>query len=236
MTASDSAPQLDLPSVSFFGRTLEEYARFFRLDPSLLAGSRVLDVAAGPASLTAELNRLGVETVAVDPLYGCSPEGLEQHVMLDYRAMFAQMRAKPELFRFGAASTLEEVERSRRTAARRFLVDYGAHFVHGRYVGAGLPHLPFADQSFDLVLCGHFLFVYAHLYDLAFHEAACRELVRVSRGEVRIYPVVGRGGLAYPHLDTLCTRLAAAGIESELIALDYEFFAGASKMLVLRRG
>ena len=28
---------MDLPAVSFFGRTLEEYARFFALDPAELA-------------------------------------------------------------------------------------------------------------------------------------------------------------------------------------------------------
>ena len=45
---------MDLPHVSFFGRTLAEYAQFFALDVDGLRGRDVLDVAAGPSSFTAE--------------------------------------------------------------------------------------------------------------------------------------------------------------------------------------
>ncbi|MCP9912927.1 methyltransferase domain-containing protein [Cyanobium sp. BA20m-14] len=39
------------------------------------------------------------------------------------------------------------------------LADRHAH--RERYLAASLPNLPFADQSFDLVLSGHLLFSYA---------------------------------------------------------------------------
>jgi len=45
---------MEPPSVSFFGRTFEEYTRFFALDPAALRRLAVLDVAAGPSSFTAE--------------------------------------------------------------------------------------------------------------------------------------------------------------------------------------
>src|SRR5690606_38843088 len=128
--------------------------------------------------------------VAVDPLYGSTPDTLATHVQLDYARMFSQMRAKPRLFKVGRGngraffSSIDEAEVDRRAAAQRFLTDYEAHFAHGRYVGASLPRLPFLDGAFDLVLCAHLLFTYAQRFDFDWHLAACRELARVSTGEV----------------------------------------------------
>ena len=226
---------LDLPSVSFFGRTLAEYTRFFALDPGGLRRRAVLDVAAGPASFAAEACKLGVDAVAVDPLYGCPASTLATHVQLDYAKMFEQMRAKPHLLRFKSFPSIDAAEIDRRAAARRFLNDYEAHFVHGRYVGARLPKLPFLDGAFDLVLCAHLLFIYARRFDLAWHLAACRELVRVSAGEVRIHPVCGPDGRRYPELTALMDGLSAAGITSRVVAVDYEFFVGTGSMLVLKK-
>ncbi|MEO7413356.1 MAG: methyltransferase [Opitutaceae bacterium] len=228
-----SPPEIELPSVSFFGRTLAEYAQFFSLDVAALRGRAVLDVAGGPSSFTAEACRHRVDAVAVDPLYGCSADTLAAHVQLDYARMFAQMRAKPRLFRFKSFPTIDAAEADRRAAAQRFLTDYHAHFVHGRYLGAALPRLPFLDGAFDLVLCAHLLFVYARLFDFEWHLAAGRELVRVSTGDVRIHPLCGPDGRRYPELPRLRRELLEHGITSEVVAVDYEFFAGSGSMLVL---
>ena len=107
--------------------------------------------------------------------------------------------------------------------------------MHGRYVGGALPRLPFFDNSFDLVLCGHLLFLYAARFDFEWHVAACRELARVSAGEVRIHPVCGADGRPYSKLGALRRELKASGIESEVGRLDYEFFLGSCSMLVLRK-
>lgn len=227
--------ELDLPTVSFFGRTLAEYVQFFALDLTAIHGRSVLDVASGPASFVAEASKLGVDAVATDPLYGCPVATLATHVQLDYAKMFEQMRAKPHLLRFRSFPSIEAAERDRRTAARRFLDDYEAHFAHGRYVGARLPKLPFLDGAFDLVLCAHLLFVYAQRFDLAWHVAACRELVRVSAGEVRIHPVCGSDGRRYPELAALRAELSESGIASEVVPVNYEFFVGTGSMLVLKK-
>ncbi|MFT3783973.1 MAG: methyltransferase [Nibricoccus sp.] len=227
--------ELNVPSVAFFGRTLAEYAQFFSLDVDALDELSVLDVAAGPSSFTAEACRRGADAVAVDPMYGCTPEALATHVQIDYDRMFAQIRAKPELVRFKSFRSIDEAELSRRSAADRFLTDYEQHFVHNRYLGAALPQLPFLDGAFDLVLCAHLLFVYANKFDYEFHLEACQELVRVSSGEVRIHPLVGLGGKVYNELDRLRSDLDNVGIASEVVRVDYEFFKGTSSMLVLRR-
>jgi SAM-dependent methyltransferase len=235
VSESSSSPAFTLSSVAFFGRSLVEYARFFPLDLHALRGRSVLDVAAGPSAFTAEANRLGVRATAVDPLYGCSPEALVAHVRLDYTRTFAQMRAKPELFRLKSFASLDEAEVDRRAAAERFLADYEAGFLDNRYVGGALPQLPFADASFDVVLCAHLLFIYERLFDYEFHLAACRELVRVSKGEIRIHPVCGPDGRPYRELARLCEDLRTTGIGSRVVSVDYEFFAGSNSTLVLRR-
>lgn len=233
--ARAAAPILELPAVAFFGRTLDEYGRFFALDPAALRNRAVLDVGAGPSSFTIEARRRGVDAVAVDPLYDRPAAELAARVREDYARMFAQMRAKRRLFRFKTFPTFDAAEADRRAAAARFLADYEGNVRHGRYVRAALPLLPFLDGAFDLVLCAHLLFIYAARFDLAWHLAACAELARVSSGEVRIHPLVGPGGRPYGELDVLRRELATRGIASEVRKVNYEFFVGSSSMLVLQR-
>ncbi len=227
--------EIQLPAVSFFGRSLAEYAQFFQLDLHALKGRDVLDVAAGPSSFTAEACARKINAVAVDPRYGGPLDSLAAQVQLDYAAMFTQMRAKPQLFRLKSFPSIDAAELDRRAAAQRFLADYETHFIHNRYVTGSLPRLPFFDGTFDLVLCAHLLFTYAARFDHDWHLAACKELVRVSASEVRIHPVCGLDGKPYPGLPRLRRELKEAGIASEIRAVDYEFFAGATSMLVLRR-
>ena len=230
-----STASLDLPAVSFFGRTLAEYARFFALDLPALRRRDVLDVAAGPSSFVAEACARGIDAVAVDPLYRQTPAEHAAKVETDYAHMFAQMRARPRMFKGRSFASIDEAEIDRRLAAQRFLADFEAQRLYGRYVGSALPQLPFFDGTFDLVLCAHLLFTYANRFDFDWHLAACRELVRVSAGEVRLHPVCGTDGRTYPGLPRLRRELKAVGIACEVVRVDYEFFVGADSMLVLRR-
>lgn len=228
-------PPLELPSISFFGRTLAEYAQFFALDLAALRKRDVLDVAAGPSSFAAEACARGIDAVAVDPLYTGAPDELAARVEADYAHMFAQMRSRPRMFRLKSFSSIAAAEVDRRLAAQRFLADFAAQRFYGRYVGASLPRLPFFDGTFDLVLCAHLLFTYAQRFDFDWHLAACRELVRVSAGEVRLHPVCGADGRPYPALTRLRRELREGGIASEVVRIDYEFFAGSGSMLVLKK-
>jgi hypothetical protein len=229
-------PVMELPAVSFFGRTLEEYSRFFALDPAALRRRVVLDVAAGPASFTAEAVRRGINAVAADPLYDRPVCELTGRVQQDYSRMFGQIRAKPELFRLRSFASLAAAEADRRAAAQGFLADYAGNARHGRYVRGSLPLLPFLDGAFDLVLCAHLLFIYAARFDFAWHVAACTELARVSAGEVRIHPVCGADGRPYEELARLRRALSGQGLPSKIVPVDYEFFTGSNSMLVLRPG
>ena len=234
-TLAPPRPRFELPAVAFFGRSFNEYARFFALNPVALRRRAVLDVAAGPSSFTIEATRLGIDAVAVDPLYQTGPSQLAAQVRDDYARVVEQMRSKPRLFRLKAFPSLDAAEADRRAAAQKFLADYEGNARHGRYVRGALPLLPFLDGAFDHVLCAHLLFIYAAQFDFAWHVAACVELVRVSGGDVRIHPVCGSDGRPYPGLGRLMTELRTRGIASVVVPVNYEFFAGSGRMLVLTR-
>jgi hypothetical protein len=234
MSSPSPSTDFQLSSVAFFGRTFDEYLRFFALEEAALRRGRTLDVAAGPSSFTAEAHARGLAAVAVDPLYGYPTDALTAHVQIDYARMLAEMRRQEARFRYRYFPSLAAAEASRRSAAERFLADYESGFLHDRYVGASLPRLPFADGAFDLVLCAHLLFTYARHFDYDFHLAACRELVRVSAGEVRLHPVSGLDGKPYAELSRLQADLAEGGIDARMITVDYEFFPGSDATLIMK--
>lgn len=235
-----ASSEFSLPKTHFFGRDLAEYGRIFALRPGheLRPGARILDVAAGPASFTAEAARLGVDAIAVDPCYGARPETLAVLARADHARVAAQMRAKPALLNPGPGSfpDLDSAIEARGAAAARFLSDYETGFAIGRYVGAALPALPFASGVFDLTLCAHLLFLHARLFDQGFHLAACRELLRVTRpgGEVRLHPLCTGEGLEYPGLGDLLETLAAEGVVATRIPVSGAFFPASRSTLVLR--
>ena len=173
--------------------------------------------------------------MAVDPLYGYPAESLAAHVQIDYARMLAEMRRHATRFRYGYFPSLAAAEDSRRRAADRFLADYEAGFLQGRYRGASLPRLPFPmarSPSFSPPTCCSL----CRAPRLCFHLAACRELMRVASGEVSVHPVCGLGGKPYPGLGRLREELGRRGIGSRVVPVDYRFFAGADTLLVLERG
>ncbi|MBC8009641.1 MAG: class I SAM-dependent methyltransferase, partial [Burkholderiales bacterium] len=174
------------------------------------------------------------------PQYGARPDSLALLARADHARVAAQMRTKPELFAPSEEgfANVETAIAERGAAAECFLADYESGFLHGRYVGAALPRLPFADGSFDLTLCAHLLFLHSGLFDYAFHLAACRELVRVTRpgGEVRLHPLCGGDGRTYGELDRLLAELAVAdGVAVKHTPVRGAFFHAADTTLVLAR-
>ena len=194
---------MELPRVVFFGRSGEEACRFFNLNLAEWEGASVLDCPGGPGSLAALARHSGVSMLAVDPLYALEPEALEQRcredTTLTIHRLHQSTTVRPDF-------NLDLYERQKLEALETFLADRRAH--PDTYRAGALPELPLDDNSIDLVLSGHLLFVYAPLadgglhqldcFDLNWHRRALAELLRVSRREVRIFPA---------HTITLPTRV-----------------------------
>jgi ubiquinone/menaquinone biosynthesis C-methylase UbiE len=224
-----------LSRVAFFGRSFFEYKKMFGLDIDSLRGAQVLDCPSGPSSFATEASKHGIEVTAVDPLFNHTFTALSTVAVTAFRQMFSTIREHSHLVTTEKTFTsIAEAEDDRRKALTLFLEDYYTGLANRRYICASLPTLPFKDKSFDLVLNGYLLFIYTDHFDYAFHLAACLEMCRVSRKEVRIHTIVDRSGEISPFLEPLMSDLNNSGIETKIIDLDYEFFRGATQTLILR--
>jgi hypothetical protein len=97
-----------------------------------------------------------------------------------------------------------------------------------------LPSLPFADDSFGLALCSHFLFLYGEQLDLEFHIGSLVELLRVA-SEVRVFPLLELGGFRSRHLRPVIDALNRRDCRAEIVSVPYEFQKGGDEMLVARQ-
>lgn len=214
----------------FIGRTFEEYLALFGLDRTDLDGP-ILDCPGGPSSFTAVASALGADVQAVDPMYRHSLDALERECQESIERNVDQLQEKRDLFVWDYYGDVATRGRYLRAAAERFLTDYARH--PDRYLTAGLPDLPFADDTFELTLSGNLLFVYDDRLDRAFHEAALRELLRVTSGEVRIFPLASLDRTRSAYVDNLVETLRAEGYAATFEPVDYEFQPGATEVLRL---
>jgi hypothetical protein len=217
-----------LNSVVPWGRSFEEYVGMFALIEEDL-GKKILDCAAGPSSFGAEVNARGGWVIACDPIYAFSAEEIRKRVAEVRDDMMRQVREQMGQFVWEWIRSPQHLEEMRMGAMERFLADFSSDGKRRRYRVMGLPKLGFADATFELALCSHFLFLYSDKLDEAFHLESVGELLRVA-GEVRIFPVTGLDGNFSPLLASV-----RDAFDGELVKVAYEFLKGADQMLVLRR-
>ena len=117
-------------------------------------------------------------------------------------------------------------------AMDEFCRDFESGKQQGRYIDASLPHLPFPDQRFDLVLSAHLLFFYSANKDLAFHLDAVRELLRIGP-EVRIFPIVDVNSNPSPFVSPVIDELEKDGIACAIERVPYHFQKTGNEMLRL---
>lgn len=215
-----------------WGRNRAEYAAFFDLH-GVPEGASVLDVGAGPSSFAVEMATLGRDVVAVDPLYRDSPLAIAERIAETRGQIMDGLARHVDRFLWDVYRDPAHLEEVRLSAMSLFLEDL-AGARQGRYVAAALPMLPFADDSFDLVLISHLLFLYSDGLDQAFHQAAVTEALRLSR-EVRIFPLIDINGLPSTHLQPVRAAANRMGASAETRLVPYHFQRGADRMLVLRR-
>lgn len=214
-------------------RSLHEYRSMFTLTDQDL-NRKILDCPAGAAGFTSAANRLGGDVTACDIAYfDRTPEQLAVVAAAETDRGNRYIRAHTGQYDWTFFADPDEHQYVRQNAVREFAADARRH-PH-RYVAGRLPSLPFPDAGFDLVLSSHLLFSYSDRFDHTFHLAAIRELMRLARNELRIFPLLGSGsGFRYPSLDTLLTDLRDHDIAGEVVNVDYRFQKGAHHMLVCR--
>ena len=223
-----------LDKVVLLGRTLEEYRRYFALDVGNLRGKAILDVASGVSSFCAEANGLGLDVTAFDSIYTLSGDEIQRRCKADLDQVTHAI-GDLKTYRWDFYRSPESLRQFRETAYRAFLDDYRTG-QGTRYLPGSLPRLPFDDGQFDLTLVSYLLFVYEDQLDYGFHKRSLLEILRVTRGEARLYPVVNFEARRCQYLDRLKDDkdLRHAGFEE--VPTDFEFLLNSNYYLrVFRR-
>jgi hypothetical protein len=224
---------LVLDKVVLLGRTFEEYARYFALDPAGLRGQAVLDVASGVSSFCAEANARGIHATAFDLIYDLPPEQIEARCGPDLEHVLKSVVGL-KTYKWDFYQSPEGLRPYRERAYKTFLADYRAQRSR-RYVAGQLPRLPFGDRQFDLTLVSYLLFAYDDHFDFDFHKRSVLEIMRVTRGEARLYPVVNFEARRCAYIDALKNDPALQGFQFEEIETDFEFLVGSNWFLQIRR-
>ena len=219
---------LQLDRVVLLGRTFEEYRQYFLLEPDEWRGKRVLDVAGGVSSFCAEANDAGIIATSVDPIYRMTPQEIGRRSGPDLDKVIAGVRGLPT-YRWTAYRDPEHVRELRERALTRFLKDFPKH--PERYRAGALPTLPFEDGAFDLTLVSYLLFAYEEHFGYEFHRDAVVELMRVTRGEARIYPTVTFEAEPSRYVAQLMEDQSCRGFQFEVVKTDFEFLVGSNCFL-----
>jgi hypothetical protein len=221
-----------LRPVTVTARSLADYEHMFALDEADLLAGPILDCPGGASSFGTLARARGVRVVSVDPIYQLGADQVTEQVRVNLRdaaQIFATSTLPIDWDYLGSPS---EYIRASQAAADQFRADY---VRHGQwYVAAALPFLPFSDRSFKLTLTSHLLFLYPAHFSFADHLAALLELVRVTRDEVRVHPIVDPTGAPYSQLSELRDALGRREVITEIRPVERTWIVGARQMLICR--
>lgn len=196
--------------------------------------TRILGCADGPAAFNAEATRRGAHVTSCDPIYDFSAQQIRERIAATAEDILKQTQQNLDQFVWDEIASVEQLHRVRIAAMNEFLADYDGGRNEGRYITASLPLLPFADASFDLAVCSHFLLLYSEQLGPQFHDDAVLELCRVA-DEVRIFPILALGGVASPHAADAIERLQGLNYSATIERVHYEFQRGGNEMMRIRK-
>ena len=233
MSKVEQSTKLDLERIVFIGRTFEEYLDMFLLSKEELQGKKILDCPAGACSFTAIGNKSGFDVTACDIAYYHSSEDLKNKGIQDIEHTMERMQTAKNNYKWDYFGDVSGLKKHRLNALQDCSKDMKE--FNERYIPVTLPSLPFDNEEFDILLSAHFLFMYADRLDEQFHLETLNELLRVTKEEVRIFPLVDLEGKRYEHLDKIISYLNDNGYTVEEVKVPYEFQINANSMLKIKK-
>jgi hypothetical protein len=178
---------MKLENVVPWGRNFEEYKNMFLLSNQDLLSS-ILGCGDGPSSFNLEATKQNANITSIDPIYQFTKEEIQQRIDETSAVVGEQLKQNQKDFVWKNIKSVDELIDIRLTAMSDFIKDYENGKNENRYIHNELPKLSFDNDSFDLILSSHFLFLYSEHFDLKFHIDSILEMCRVSKKEVRIFP------------------------------------------------
>lgn len=224
---------VEYKSIVPWGRSLNEYIEMFSLSDEDLKGS-ILGCGDGPASFNYEMTQMGRSVISVDPIYKFDRELLKQRIDKVYDQVLDNTRMNMDKYIWKTISSVEELGKIRMGSMKKFLADYEKGKLENRYMVGELPCLQVKDDSFDLALVSHLLFLYSDQLSLDFHIRSIDELCRVSK-EVRIFPLLDLNSNRSPYVDEVVEYFTRKGFSACEEKVNYEFQKGGNAMLRIKK-
>ena len=213
---------LQLENIVITGRTFEEYSAFFDLNLEDLKHKKVLDCPSGASSFVATVSKNGIEAKGVDVIYGFDKDSIESQGIKSIEKIYEDT-SWMDANKMDFYKSKENHRFQRESALKAFISDYNKE----NYMLAKLPNLPFENDSFDVIVSSHLLFVYDDRFDYEFHKNSILEMLRIAK-EVRIFPLVDfKNGRANeeknfsPFVYRLLEELS--NFKCEILKTDFEF-------------
>jgi hypothetical protein len=218
-------------------RSFTEYEKMFVLEKEDLEQGVILDIAAGASSFTATVKSKGIKAHAVDPLYQKSITEMAEHGRNEIAISTEKLAKLTESMDWSYYGNIERHRENRLSSLDVFMEDYAKADAKETYYPSALPELPFDNNTFSLVVCSHFLFLYQEQFDYTFHLNALMEMYRVCQvgGQIRIYPVYDLKGKPYAFLEQLINHMKELGASLELRASQLPFLPGSTHFLNIRK-
>ncbi|MEW4282797.1 SAM-dependent methyltransferase [Priestia koreensis] len=220
---------LEIDRIVFIGRTFQEYTSMFNLKRTDLQGKMILDCASGACSFTAHANKIGATAMACDVAYEFDTEILAKKGLEDIDHTMDKMRDVSDQYDWSYFQDVKGLKKERTKAFYDCMQDMRIHPY--RYLYGKLPHLPFQDKQFDLTLSAHLLFMYDDRLDYQFHLQSLKELIRVTRSEIRLFSLSNRSGRRSRFVDQLKEDLLPEVGAIEEQEVTYKFQRGAQTMM-----
>ena len=225
--------QRTLKNVVPWGRNLEEYQNMFQLSEKDLQ-SKILGCGDGPSSFNFEVTKFNENMTSIDPIYQFTKDEIQQRIDETSSVVSEQLKQNQNDFVWKSIKSVDELINIRLTAMNNFIKDYENGKKEKRYIHNELPKLSFENDSFDLVLSSHFLFLYSEHFDLQFHIDSILEMCRISKKEVKIFPLLDLKNQKSEYLEPILEELRRKGFEAKIIKTDYEFQKGANELLRIK--
>lgn len=222
--------RLKLGNVVPWGRNLNEYKKIFVLSEQDLQ-LKILGCGDGPSSFNFEVTQQNGDITSIDPIYQFTKDEIQERIDKTSKTVSEQLRTNQDDFIWKNIKSVDELIDIRLTAMNDFIQDYQAGKATGRYIHEELPKLTFENDSFDLVLSSHFLFLYSEHFNLQFHIDSILEMCRIAKKEVRIFPLLDLKNNKSEYLEPILKTLNNNGFKTEIVKTDYEFQKGAFEML-----
>ncbi len=232
MTKEPKIPQT-LGELAITARPLDDYRNMFLITDTDLITGPILDCPAGASPFGAQVRARGGAVISVDPAYSASPAEIVARARADVVRIAEWSSDNPDQLDWSYLGSVDALVRKWELAIEEFTTDYLADGE--RYVAAALPDLPFPDGYFRLALSSHLLFVYPEYFDFDSHVSGLLELIRVTQGEVRVFPLVDTATTPYPRLDELRSVLAGRGVDTEIRVARCAYSVGGDHLLACRR-